>query len=88
MPRPREGGGAEVSEKQSVPSETQLWHFPGPTLTQTHSQHPRHRKHGDPEAETAGMASGKAVREMESGQEQGCEGDTTSVRASGPEGGE
>lgn len=85
MPRPREGGGAEVSEKQSVPSEAQIWHFPGPPLTQTLSQHPRDNKHGDPEAETA---SGKAVGERESGQEKGCEGDTASVRASGPEGGE
>lgn len=86
MPRPREGGGTEVSEKQSVPSETQIWHFPGPPLTQTLSQHPRDRKHGDPEAEMVCMASGKAVGERESGQEQGCDGDTTSVRASGPEG--
>lgn len=41
---------------------------------------PGDRKCGDP---AASVASGKDVEEIERGQEQGCEGDTTSVRASG-----
>lgn len=44
---------------------------------------PGDRKCGDPGAEAASVASGKDVEETERGQEQGCEGDTASVRASG-----
>lgn len=47
-------------------------------------QDPGDRKCRDPGAEAASVASGKDVEETERGQEQCCEGDTTSVRASEP----